>query len=447
MTANKQPRSRISWTSLRAPNPALILAVAFVTTVVTMPAQAKIKVLYTFTGGADGGYPAGSLIEDAKGNLYGTAELGGNLNCAPPGGCGTVFELTTAGKFILLHTFAGGTDGASPYAALLMDAAGNLYGTTSAGGGASGCFGNGCGTVFKIDPKGTETVLYSFQGKADGGLPYSTLIMDKAGNFYGTTFVGGDLSCSLSSSGCGTVFKLTNTGKETVLYSFTGGTDGAYPPDEALAVDSTGNFYGTTSRGGDLSCSPPDGCGTVFKLAKTGKQTVLHAFTGAAAGPAAADGELPESGPILIDGYLYGTTVAGGAFGLGTVYSIKLAGDVFKTLHSAEGGPNDGARPYAAPANAAQAYAAPNSDAGGDALLYILYGLGAHDYGDFVEEKGEYYHELAAFEYEVTGGSPLGQALDSAARDSIVFTLSQGGSTTQGPGAGTLAACPKTKCK
>jgi len=435
MTANKQPRSRISWTSFRAPNPALILAVAFVTAVVTMPAQAKVKVLYTFTGGADGGYPTGSLIEDAKGNLYGTAELGGNLNCAPPGGCGTVFELTRAGKFILLHTFAGGTDGASPYAALLMDATGNLYGTTSAGGGASGCFGNGCGTVFKITPKGKETVLYRFQGKADGGLPYSTLIMDKAGNFYGTTFVGGDLSCSLGAGGCGTVFKLTKTGKETVLYSFTGGTDGAYPPNETLAVDSKGNFYGATSRGGDLSCSPPDGCGTVFELAKTGKETVLHAFTGA------ADGEFPESGPILLKGKLYGTAAAGGAFNLGTLYSIaiSLAPGEFTDLHDFKGAPTDGARPEAAPAPDVTSI-----------MVFLLTGLaGVKNYGAGCTQEikpPDKEKLVLSLDYSFEGGVPQAAAFYSPITKGYVFTTSEGGSTNEGPGAGTMDAYCEAEC-
>jgi uncharacterized repeat protein (TIGR03803 family) len=430
MTAKNQSRGRISWTSFNPPNTALLLAAAFVTALVTMPAQAvKVKVLYTFTGGADGGFPNGSLIEDAKGNLYGTAELGGNLNCAPPGGCGTVYKLTMAGKLIVLHTFMGGTDGASPYATLLMDAAGNLYGTTSAGGGAKGCFGNGCGTVFKISPKGKETVLYRFQGKTDGGLPYSTLIGDKAGNLYGTTSVGGNLSCANGSLGCGTVFKMSNGGKETVLYTFTGSTDGAFPQKESLAVDSNGNFYGTTSQGGNPACNPPNGCGTVFKLAKTGKETVLHAFTGA------SDGQFPESGPILIKSKLYGTAAAGGAFNLGTVYSmnITLAPDGFTNLHDFKGAPNDGARPEAAP----------TPDVTG-IIVFLLTGLaGVNNYGAGCEQQIAPPHKenlVLSLDFSVVGAVPQAAAFYSLITKRYVFTTSEGGNTGGKNGAGTIVA-------
>jgi uncharacterized repeat protein (TIGR03803 family) len=405
MAAKRQHRSRISRASFGAPNSVVLLAFLFVTMGVTLtvPAQAgTLKVLYTFTGGADGGFPQSSLIEDAAGNLYGTAELGGNLDCAPPGGCGTVFELTTAGKLIVLHTFVGGTDGASPYAALLMDAAGNLYGTTSAGGGAKGCFGNGCGTVFKIDPKGNETVLYRFQGGADGGLPYSTLIMDTAGKFYGTTQAGGDLSCGLGSTGCGTVFKMTKTGKETVLYSFKGGADGAYPGNESLVLDSKGNLYGTTSDGGDVSCNPPNGCGTVFMRAKTGTETVLHAFTGV------ADGSFPESGVILANNILYGTAAAGGKYNQGTFYSINLAADVvenplagkgFTNEYNYKGGTRDCSTPEAVAALNTAGYWAVITPKGGK--------LG---YGALCDLFLKGTESVAfSFDYSVTGGSRTGR--------------------------------------
>ena len=417
------------------PNLTRLLRLLPTALLLTLPVQARtVKVLYTFSGGADGGSPSGSLIEDAKGNLYGTAELGGDLSCAPPGGCGTVFELTTAGKFVVLHTFEGGTDGASPYAALLMDATGNLYGTTSAGGGAKGCFGNGCGTVFKIDPTGTETVLYRFQGKTDGGLPYSTLIMDTAGNFYGTTLEGGDLSCGLGSSGCGTVFKLTKAGKETVLYSFKGSTDGAYPGNESLVMDSTGNLYGTASKGGDLSCNPPNGCGTVFKLTKTRKQTVLHAFTGS------SDGSFPESGVILVNGVLYGTAVAGGKYNLGTVYSISLAGDMLKNplagdgftdLHDFKGGPKDGSDP-----SGVLAYM-------GSQLFFLTMTGGKLNYGALCSLfLGGTESVAYSFNYTVTGGSPGGGLLFDTVRGGFVFPLSQGGPESAGSADGTAVFYP-----
>jgi uncharacterized repeat protein (TIGR03803 family) len=345
MRAKNHSRGRISWTSFNLPNPALLLAAALVTAVVTMPAQAVTdKVLYEFTGMADGGSPRASVITDASGNFYGTTQLGGDLTCNPPNGCGTVYKLSKAGKQTVLYKFTGGADGANPYAALLMDAAGNLYGTASAGGGGTGCFGSGCGTVFKLNKAGTETVLYTFKGGTDGGRPYSALIADAAGNFYGTTILGGDLSCR--TYGCGVVYKLTKTGKQTVLYSFTGAADGSYPAFGSLAVDAKGNLYGTTEEGGDLNCNSPNGCGVVYRLSKTHKQTVLHTFSG-------PDGENPEY-TVTLDakGNLYGTAPNGGANSAGVVFKIsnpsatQELGPVFKVLHSFGSGA-DGALPTA----------------------------------------------------------------------------------------------------
>lgn len=292
----------------------MALAVVFLAVLVAVPsAQAQFKTLYTFSGGTDGGRPQSRVITDAKGNLYGTTLWGGNLNCNSGNGCGVVYKLTKAGKETVLHSFGGGADGAYPYAALTMDAKGNLYGTTFAGGGPSGCFGNGCGTIFKIDTTLKETVLYSFTGGTDGGEPSSALTMDKAGNFYGTAGIGGDLNCSLSSFGCGVVYKLSKTNKETVLYSFTG-PDGAGPGVDSLATDTKGNFYGTTHGGGDPTCA----CGVVFKLTMGGKETVLHAFTGGA-----TDGSFPVSGVTLdTKGTLYGTTAAGGKADQGVLFRI-----------------------------------------------------------------------------------------------------------------------------
>jgi uncharacterized repeat protein (TIGR03803 family) len=203
-------------------------------------------VLYSFIGGNDGKYPEAGVIQDAKGNLYGTTSYGG-ASCY----CGTVFVLDTHGTETLLHSFAGGTDGVDPYAGLLMDAKGNLYGTTSEGGTS------GYGAVFKLTKAGKETVLYSFCPEGypctdDGASPYAGLVMDAKGNFYGTTGSGG-------TSGYGTVFKLSKSGKESVLYSFTG-LDGENPYLGFLLMDAKGNLYGTTSYGGS------DGYGTVWKL-------------------------------------------------------------------------------------------------------------------------------------------------------------------------------------
>ncbi len=168
------------------------------------------------------------------------------------GGYGTVFKLSPKGALTLLHSFAGTPDGVNPLAGLLRDAAGNLYGTTQYGG-----TNGGYGTVFKLTAKGKLTLLHSFAGMPDGQNPYARLIRDPAGNLYGTTFYGG-------TSGYGTVFKVDTTGKLTILHSFNDSPDGAHPI-AGLILDKAGNLYGTTSDGGDLSCGF-SGCGTVFKV-------------------------------------------------------------------------------------------------------------------------------------------------------------------------------------
>src|SRR5579863_2366927 len=220
-------------------------------------------VLHGFTGlVADGLFPLYSgVVRDAAGNLYGATFEGGAQ------GRGTVFKLDRFGRETALHSFAGGTDGAYPTGGLIRDGAGNLYGSTEQGGDTS-C---NCGTVFKVDAAGSEIVLYAFTGGTDGAGPYaSTLSRDTAGNLYGTTQGGGSTSCN-----CGTVFKVDAAGKESVLHAFEGGMDGEFPQG-AVIRDAAGNLYGTTYQGGDLSCN----CGSVFKLDAAGNETVLYAFTG-----------------------------------------------------------------------------------------------------------------------------------------------------------------------
>ncbi len=269
--------------------------------------------LHAFTGGHDGGYPLGGLLLDDQGNLYGTTVNNGGKHCSGFG-CGVVFRVAPGGTETVLYAFKGGDDGASPLAGLIMDDAGNLYGTTEYGG--TGCFGEGCGTVYKLAPDGKETVLYRFAGGSDGTGPFGRLLADKAGNLYGTTYGGGGSGCS--GNGCGTVFKLAPDRTETILYSFAGGGDGENP-GASLIADGAGNLYGTTIGGGE-ACGVSY-CGTAFKLAPDGTKTVLHSFAGR------RDGGGVYGNLILDDaGNLYGATFADGRSchrgGCGTVFEI-----------------------------------------------------------------------------------------------------------------------------
>jgi uncharacterized repeat protein (TIGR03803 family) len=217
--------------------------------------QYRCTLVYSFTGGADGGAPQGTLIRDQQGNLYGTTSSGGTY------GFGTVFELNGAGETVL-YSFQGGTDGANPTGDLLLDSKGNFYGTTSDGGTF------GLGTVYKLSANGMETVVYSFAGGSDGASPAAGVIKDGNENLYGTTVYGGsDAVCNQYQplNGCGTVFEVSAKGGETVLYSFTGGADGGEPYGK-LTRDKQGNLYGTTSQGGYFGNCSELGCGLVFEL-------------------------------------------------------------------------------------------------------------------------------------------------------------------------------------
>jgi len=292
--------------------------------------EQTLTVLYNFKGSPDGSTPVAGLVRDAAGNLYGTTNVGGNNN-------GTVFEVTSQGTEKILHTFKGNPDGSQPWAGLVQDAAGNLYGTTAYGGAFN------FGTVFKVTKAGKERVLYSFRGAPDGATPFAGLIRDSAGNLYGTTLHGGSGSCNGGGAqGCGTVFMLSAGGTETVLYSFAGGTDGERPA-AGLVRDSAGNLYGTTVEGGGTNCSDPfvNGCGTVFMISNAGSETILHSFTG---NP--TDGEGPFSSLIIgANGNLYGTTMMGGAYTYGTVFELTITGTE-TVLHSFGAG-SDGKSPAA----------------------------------------------------------------------------------------------------
>jgi uncharacterized repeat protein (TIGR03803 family) len=285
------------------------------------PALAQTEsVLHSFAqNGTDGYNPYAGLAIDTAGNLYGTTNVGG------ASGAGTVFQVTPTGTETVLQSL-GGAKGANPYlSGVVRDKAGNLYGVTSQGGA------NGFGTVFKLSPTGTETVLHSFaaDGK-DGYRPYASLAIDTTGNLYGTTISGG-------ASSYGTVFKVTPSGTETVLYSFKGGTDGCNPFDAGVVLGKKGVLYGATSGCG------ANAVGTVFKLTRTGAETVLHSFANDG-----KDGFNPYAGLVLdkTTGNLYGTTYYGGASDAGTVFEITPTG-AETVLYSFANDGRDGKNPYA----------------------------------------------------------------------------------------------------
>jgi uncharacterized repeat protein (TIGR03803 family) len=266
-------------------------------------------ILYRFTGRADGASPAGALVFDRAGNIYGTAGAGGNLvTCGD--GCGVVFKLTPSnGSWTesVLYNFTGVPDGMEPTSGVIFDNSGNLYGTTFLGGiegGFWGVYGNG--TVFELSPSEsgwTEKILCQFQGGCEGANPQGGLIIDSAGNLFGTTFQ------------TPTAFMLTPSGGNwnySLLRAFSYSGDG---PEDSLFRDAAGNLYGTTSSDGAYYY------GTVFELTPSGggwTYTDLHDFSGAP-----DDGAQP-GGNVIRDanGNLYGTTTRGGANDLGVVFEI-----------------------------------------------------------------------------------------------------------------------------
>jgi uncharacterized repeat protein (TIGR03803 family) len=290
-----------------------------------------LTVLYSFTGSADGAHPIANLFRDKAGNMYGTTETGGDRSCSQGFGCGVVFKIGRTGKERVLYRFGDAVGGWHPSAGVIQDDAGNLYGTTELGGDLSCSLGysEGCGVVFKLDIAGNETALHTFTGGADGAGPFAGVIRDTAGNLYGTTISGGDY-------GYGVVFKLDAAGNETVLHAFSGGADGAYPSG-GLIQDTAGNLYGTSEFGGDLSCDSPTGCGVVFKLDNAQNLTILHSFSG-------LDGAFPQS-KLLLDsaGKLSGVTGGGGhtgpygcfwiLAGCGVVFTLDQDG-IETTLHA-----------------------------------------------------------------------------------------------------------------
>jgi uncharacterized repeat protein (TIGR03803 family) len=259
----------------------------------------------------NGNGPEGGLIGDSDGNLYGVTESGGS-GCFGEG-CGLVFRIGPTGSYTVLYRFKGGpSDGESPAGPLIRDNAGNLFGV--AGGGTSGC-----GTIFKLTPTGTETVLYNFPN-CSAGSGYG-LVEDAAGNLYGATGLGG-------ASGLGSVYKLDTSGVFTELYSFTGDADGG-EPSGPLFLDATGNLFGTAQVGGLQDCSSHSGggCGVVFEVSPSGVETVVHSFTGNGQGSYPGPGLLgrPASGGGLEFLEVLPVAAVWRAAGLGTAAGSFIA--------------------------------------------------------------------------------------------------------------------------
>jgi len=313
-------------------------------------AASTTKLIYSFAGNADGAYTDTELVMDSAGNLYGTSVQGGKS------GGGTVFQITPSGAHTVLYNFTGGADGGEPYKGVTLDAHGNLFGTAVTGGGGS-CEG-GCGVVFMLSNSGGSwnfSVIHTFTGGADGSGPGSPVSIDKNGNVYGTTPTGG-------ANGMGVVYKLMSnaTGGWTlhVIHTFTGGVDGGGGSAGRLLIDAGGNLYGVCTVGG------ANGFGTVYKMFSIQGQwqlTTLYAFKDQ------PDGALPYGGVVFDKfGNLYGTTYYAGANDLGSVYKLTRNNGTWteSVLYSFKGG-TDGASPISSlVADAAGNFYGTTSDGG-----------------------------------------------------------------------------------
>lgn len=303
-------------------------------TITSAPANAQTySVFHSFSGAPDGAFP-NAIIRDAKGNIYGTTYAGGSTECSGhPGACGTVFKIDPAGNETVLFTFPGGSSGSNPIATVTEDAAGNLYGTTEGDGFL------GLSVIYKISPSGQETILAP--NAQTGGAVDSPLFVGRDGNLYGMTPYGGDYNCA-QGFGCGMLFRITQTGKFTMLHVFTG-PDGVRP-EGGLVQDAKGNLYGGAFYGGDSTCKtvgfqyPEDpgnyqpGCGTIYKLSTDGKFSILHTFSGP------NDGGGPLGLIIDSEDNLYGLAQNGGdpniLYGLGTIFKVDTSSGAYSVLYT-----------------------------------------------------------------------------------------------------------------
>jgi uncharacterized repeat protein (TIGR03803 family) len=404
--------------------------VAVITIAMIVPFASKVcraqevSVLHSFTGPKDGAYPDGILASDSAGNLYGTTQIGGVY------GAGTIFELSPepSGKwrFTLLYTFTGGADGASPLGSLVFDAAGNAYATVSSGGA------NGLGAVIELSPpvRGagktwTEKVLYSFAGGSDGAIPFGDVVFDAAGNIFGTTSIGGKthIGCP-PAKGCGTIYELSPAGggvwNERVIHALTDAFHEGAEPRAGLVIDAAGNLYGTTYEGGDNLFCGGMGCGAVFELlpplkGKHWRYKNLIDFT--AINGAFVRGPLTRSA----NGALFGTTLFGGQHDAGVVYSFTQESGhwKFRVVYNFDG--IDGLQPAG---NLA-------FDKSGN-LYGATYAGGTNDWGALFQlvPNGDVWTENVLYNFVVsgkkTGAGPLaGVTLDSAG--DLYLTTNQGG--------------------
>ena len=350
------------------------------------------ETLYTFSGGADGGYPQSGLTAGLDGNFYGTTIDGGANNL------GTVYKITPAGMHTVLYSFTGGpSDGQNPASGLELGSDGAFYATTRAGGAF------GLGTFFKITLAGVETLLYSFGENGSGTNPQGlTLLAD--GTFYGTTTSGG-------ANNLGTVYKITPAGVGTVLYSFATAPDGQTPV-AGLSSSSDGHLYGVTYYGGT------DNFGTIFRIAPDGTgYATLHSFAGGA-----ADGQYPGTKlRNVADGTLYGSTGGGGADGLGTIFRYDPISGVASVIHSFAGAPDDGNNPSC------------RLRVGNDGNLYgVTYYGGYFDLGTFFRiTPAGVLTVLHHFAGGTDGQSPNSSLLVTSAGDFYGTTVT-GGTTNNG---------------
>src|SRR5580658_1175781 len=388
-------------------------------------AQATETVLYNFPSVPNGSTPYASVIRDAAGNLFGTASKGGLYNS------GVIFEVDTAGNETVLYNFTGAADGGTPEASLFRDTAGNLYGTAMTGGAKNS------GTVYKLDTAGKLTVLHNFQGGTkDGTSPQTPVLLDGNGSLYGTTQYGG-------ASHGGVVYKVDSTGQETLVYSFPGGTDGAQPM-AGLTIDAAGNLYGTTAYGGysDGECRAVihvrnGGCGVVFKIDTAGNYSLLYSFG------ARPDGEDPEASVTLDDeGNIYGTTYLGGTAGMGAVYKIDTTGqetvlysfDGFNAYHPTSGVVFDSSGNLYGVTSGGDGSAYKLDPAGNQTILYSF--TGGSDGGDptgvAIDTTGNLYGTT-----QLGGPANLGAVfkLDPAGNETVLNALT-GGTTGNSPRSG-----------